>query len=44
MLGYAMIKDFSPKQLDYLQRFADFGTEIGVVPEKVDVKKYIKAF
>ena len=44
MLGYAMTKDFSPKQLEYLQRFADFGTEIGVVPEKVDVTKHIKAF
>jgi NitT/TauT family transport system substrate-binding protein len=44
MLGYAMTKDFSPKQMEYLQRFADFGTDIGVVPEKVDVKKFIKAF
>jgi NitT/TauT family transport system substrate-binding protein len=44
MLGYIMTKDMSPKQLDYLQKFADFGTEIGVVPEKVDVKKYLKAF
>ena len=44
MLGYIMTKDMSPKQLGYLQSFADFGTEIGVVPEKVDVKKYIKSF
>jgi NitT/TauT family transport system substrate-binding protein len=44
MLGYAMTKDFSPKQMEYLQRFADFGTEVGVVPEKVDVKQYIKTF
>src|SRR5262245_56971115 len=28
MLGYAMIKEFTPKQLEYLQRFADFGTDI----------------
>ena len=34
----------SPAQLGYLQKFADFGTEIGVVPEKVDVKKYLKSF
>jgi NitT/TauT family transport system substrate-binding protein len=40
-LGYRMVKDFSPKQMEYLQTFADFGTEVGVVPEKVDVKKYI---
>ena len=44
MLGYIMTKDMSPAQLGYLQKFADFGTEIGVVPEKVDVKKYLKAF
>jgi NitT/TauT family transport system substrate-binding protein len=44
MLGYIMAKDMSPKQVDYLQTFADFGTTIGVVPEKVDVKKFLKAF
>jgi NitT/TauT family transport system substrate-binding protein len=44
MLGYMMVKDMSPKQIEYLQTFADFGTEIGVVPEKVDVKKYLKSF
>jgi NitT/TauT family transport system substrate-binding protein len=44
MLGYIMTKDMSPKQLGYLQKFADFGTEIGVVPEKIDVKKFLKAF
>jgi NitT/TauT family transport system substrate-binding protein len=44
MLGYTMVKDMSPKQLGYLQEFADFGTSIGVVPEKVDVKKYLKSF
>jgi NitT/TauT family transport system substrate-binding protein len=44
MLGYIMTKDMSPAQLAYLQRFADFGTEIGVVPEKVDVKKYLQSF
>ena len=44
MLGYTMTKDMSPKQREYLQRFADFGVEIGVVPEKVDVAKYVKSF
>jgi NitT/TauT family transport system substrate-binding protein len=44
MLGYIMTKDMSPKQLEYLQTFANFGTEIGVVPEKVDVKKHITSF
>ena len=44
MLGYMMVKDFTPAQLGYLQKFSDFGTEIGVVPEKIDVKKFIKSF
>ena len=44
MLGYTMVKDMSPKQLGYLQEFTDFGTSIGVVPEKIDVKKYLKSF
>lgn len=44
MLGYIMTKDMSPKQLGYLQQFADFGHDIGVVPEKIDVKNYLKAF
>jgi NitT/TauT family transport system substrate-binding protein len=44
MLGYTMVKDMTPKQLGYLQEFTDFGTSIGVVPEKVDVKKYLKTF
>jgi len=43
-LGYIMTKDMSPKQLGYLQTFADFGHDIGVVPEKIDVKKYLKSF
>jgi NitT/TauT family transport system substrate-binding protein len=44
MLGYIMTKDMSPKQLGYLQDFADFGQQIGVVPEKIDVKRYLKSF
>jgi NitT/TauT family transport system substrate-binding protein len=43
-LHYIMTKDLSPEQLGWLQTFADFGKEIGVVPEKVDVKKYLKSF
>ena len=44
MLGYIMTKDMSPKQLGYLQKFADFGQQIGVVPEKIDVKQDLKSF
>jgi NitT/TauT family transport system substrate-binding protein len=43
-LGYIMTKNMSAKQLGYLQSFSDFGNEIGVVPEKIDVKKYLKSF
>jgi NitT/TauT family transport system substrate-binding protein len=44
MLGYTMTKDMTPKQREELQKFADFGTQIGVVPEKIDVSKVVKAF
>ena len=44
MLAYTMTKDMTPKQRDELQKFADFGTQIGVVPEKIDVSKFVKAF
>jgi NitT/TauT family transport system substrate-binding protein len=44
MLGYIMTKDMSPKQLGYLQSFADFGTKIGVVPDKIDIKTVLKGF
>jgi NitT/TauT family transport system substrate-binding protein len=43
MLGYTMIKDMTPGQKQELQKFADFGHSIGVVPEKVDVSKFIVA-
>src|SRR5882757_2876536 len=44
MLGYIMTKNMDAKQKVDLQNFADFGTQIGVVPEKIDVAKVIKAF
>lgn len=43
MLGYVMVKDMTPKQWGEWQKLVDFGTEIGVVPEKVDVKKFSAA-
>ena len=39
MLGYIMTKDMNAKQKDELQRFADFGVQIGVVPEKIELSK-----
>lgn len=44
MLGYTMVKDMTPKQLGYLQSLSDFGTQTGVVPEKLDIKKVLKAY
>lgn len=44
MLGYIMVKDMTPKQRSELQAFADFGVQIGVVPEKIDVSKFTKSF
>jgi NitT/TauT family transport system substrate-binding protein len=41
MLGYTMAKDMTPGQVGDLQKLADFGVSIGVVPEKVDVTKYL---
>jgi hypothetical protein len=34
----------TPKQKEYFQKFADFCVAIGVVPEKVDVSKYVVSF
>jgi NitT/TauT family transport system substrate-binding protein len=44
MLGYTMNKDMTGKQKEELQKFADFGVEIGVVPEKLDAQKFVKSF
>src|SRR6202045_314275 len=44
MLGYVMAGDMSREQLADLQAFADFGASIGVVPEKVDVTKFLQKF
>jgi NitT/TauT family transport system substrate-binding protein len=44
MVGYVMAGDMSPKQVGDLQKFSDFGTSIGVVPEKLDVTKVLQKF
>jgi NitT/TauT family transport system substrate-binding protein len=44
MLGYVMVGDMSPKQIGDLQKLADFGNSIGIVPEKVDVTKVLQKF
>jgi NitT/TauT family transport system substrate-binding protein len=44
MLGYVMAGDMSKEQVADLQALADFGNSIGVVPEKVDVTKFLQKF
>jgi NitT/TauT family transport system substrate-binding protein len=44
MLGYVMVGDMTKEQLADLQAFADFGNSIGVVPEKIDVTKFLYKF
>ena len=44
MVGYVMAGDMSPKQIGDLQKLADFGSSIGVVPEKLDVTKVLQKF
>ncbi|WP_407180273.1 ABC transporter substrate-binding protein [Bradyrhizobium sp. STM 3562] len=44
MLGYVMASDMSKEQLADLQALADFGTSIGVVPEKVDATNFLQKF
>lgn len=44
MLGYTMVKDMTPAQRENLQTFADFGVQIGVVPEKIGLDKFTKVF
>jgi NitT/TauT family transport system substrate-binding protein len=44
MLGYVMVGDMTPKQVGDLQKLSDFGTSIGVVPEKIDVTKVMQKF
>ena len=44
MLGYVMAGDMTAKQIADLQKLADFGNSIGVVPEKLDVTKVLQKF
>jgi NitT/TauT family transport system substrate-binding protein len=44
MLGYVMAGDMNARQIGDLQKLADFGNSIGVVPEKLDVAKVLQKF
>ncbi len=44
MLGYVMAGDMSAKQIGDLQKLADFGNSVGIVPEKLDVTQVLQKF
>jgi NitT/TauT family transport system substrate-binding protein len=44
MLKYVMVKDLTPKQNADFQKFIDFAAQVGTLPEKVDITKYLQVF
>jgi NitT/TauT family transport system substrate-binding protein len=44
MLKYVMVKDLTPKQKADFQKFIDFAAQVGTLPEKVDINKYLQVF
>jgi NitT/TauT family transport system substrate-binding protein len=44
LVRFAMIKDVEPQQLEYFQRLADLGIQMGVVKSKTDVHKWLKSY
>jgi len=44
MVRYFMAADLTDKHKAEFQKFIDFSTEVGTVPEKVDITKYLQAY
>jgi len=44
MVRYFMVGDLTDKHKAEFQKFIDFSTEVGTVPEKVDITKYLQAY
>ena len=44
MVRYFMAADLTPQHKAEFQKFIDFSTEVGTVPEKVDVTKYLQVY
>jgi NitT/TauT family transport system substrate-binding protein len=44
MVRYFMAGDLTDKHKAEFQKFIDFSTEVGTVPEKVDITKYLQAY
>jgi NitT/TauT family transport system substrate-binding protein len=44
MIKYVMVADLTAEDKKEFQQFIDFSVKTGVLPEKIDVTKYLKAF
>jgi NitT/TauT family transport system substrate-binding protein len=44
MVRYFMAGELTDKHKAEFQKFIDFSTEVGTVPEKVDITKYLQAY
>jgi NitT/TauT family transport system substrate-binding protein len=44
MVRYFMAGDLTDTHKAEFQKFIDFSTEVGTVPEKVDITKYLQAY
>ena len=44
MIRYFMARDLTAKDKADYQKFIDFSTQAGTLPEKVDVTKYVQVF
>ena len=44
MVRYFMAADLTAQHKAEFQKFIDFSTEVGTVPEKVDISKYLQAY
>jgi NitT/TauT family transport system substrate-binding protein len=44
LVHFSMVRDMSPQEIANLQRYCDFGVEIGVVKRHIDVRTALKAY
>jgi NitT/TauT family transport system substrate-binding protein len=44
LVRFEMVSDLKPSDIADFQRFMDFSTKTGILPEKVDVSKFLARF
>ncbi len=44
MVHYFMVGELTPKHLAEFQKFIDFATSVGTLPEKVDIRKFLQVY